>query len=590
MHRRAQNDETRIRRGWTAAARNVALAGSLGLIATTAAQAQSASEITPPGFQPPPQRLTGALVFSGKPGLAAPEGADELSITIADVAVDGTLPGLEDETAAVRARLTRGTIPASEIFEAAADLEAAYVENGFILARVVLPAQSLRDGGTLRLVVVDGFVESVDTTAVPERVRGRLEQLTNALIDKRGLSRTELERRILLAGDTYGIALQSALATGTRPGGTVVILKPAYRRITGFIGFDNSQTDALGTWNIDRGIEFNGFLGMGEVFYMRSSGYPGDPFGEHGFFGAKPRQRTLAAGAVFPLNADGLSLNFEVTRSDTAEDDPDTPTVSAFQRVSTRLYYPWVRSRDFNLTTQVSLDLQTDTLDIDTGAGDLPVYKDKTTVLRGSINASWLRPEGTAYELGAKLSFGLDALGARSAADAEGGTPLSRDGADAEFTTLELSGAYRRPLAEDIWLSLTARGQVSFGDALVTAERFGIATFGELSAFDEGTLSGDSGWVVRGEVAKLIDVEMAQRPVTLRPFLFGASGTVHRMEPVGDEEANVRATAYGIGLEAIVVRDPAYSTASVRLELGRGDRDDGGDDGTRVSLVGSLRF
>src|SRR5690606_2737299 len=159
-----------------------ALAAMLSaLAAPPAVVAQQASQVTPDSFQPPPQRLTGSLVFSGQPGLAAPPGSDQLNILISGVSVEGTLPGLEAETRLLESRLTRGRIAVSEIFAAVTALEEAYVRAGFVLARVVLPAQSLTDGGRLRIVVVDGFVENIDTSNVPERLRARLEQLTRPL-------------------------------------------------------------------------------------------------------------------------------------------------------------------------------------------------------------------------------------------------------------------------------------------------------------------------------------------------------------------------------------------------------------------------
>ena len=95
------------------------------------------------------------------------------------------------------------------------------------------------------------------------------------------------------------------------------------------------------------------------------------------------------------------------------------------------------------------------------------------------------------------------ALGARSAADATAsGLPLSRGGADAGFGKLELRGRYRYAFAENMFATVSARAQTSFGKPMVTAEQIGIGKANELSSFDEGTMSGDSGWIVRGEVAQ----------------------------------------------------------------------------------------
>ena len=48
--------------------------------------------------------------------------------------------------------------------------------------------------------------------------------------------------------------------------------------------------------------------------------------------------------------------------------------------------------------------------------------------------------------------------------------------------------------------SLMLRGQTSFGQPLLASERFGIADTSALSVFDTGSLIGDTGYVVRGEL------------------------------------------------------------------------------------------
>ena len=551
----------------------------------TNAGAQTASEITPPTFEPPPQRLTGSLVFSGEPGLEAPPGAERLSVTISGVDIEGELPGMLEAGEALERRLTSGPIRVSEIFEASSALEAAYVESGFILARVVLPAQQLNDGDRLRLVVVDGFVESIDTTAVPERVRERLQDLTDALIGERGLQRGELERRLLLAGDTYGIALASALTSGTTPGGTVIILQPRYRRTTGFVGFDNLQTSALGEYSLNAGVEFNGVLGRGEALYLRGSANP------DGFLEDNPRNRTFAVGGIVPLGNDGLSFGVEYTNSKTTPDN-SPQTTSEFERLSFRAFFPLVRSRDLNVSLRGSLDLQEDSLDVlPVGAPPFPVYRDKTSVVRVSTDAAWFTRSGTVLDIGGTYSKGVDAFDARTAEEAdEDGLDLSRDDADAEFDKLELNAQLRRTLGKTMAMNLSARAQLSFGDPLLTSEQFGIASFDGLSAFDSGTLSGDSGWYLRGELSRPTDIDVGDMTVGVSPYLFAATGAAHREAPADGEAANVRASAFGLGVDVNFVRDEAFSNASLRIEVASGDRNDGGDDGIRLSVFGALRF
>ncbi|MEM0937155.1 MAG: ShlB/FhaC/HecB family hemolysin secretion/activation protein [Pseudomonadota bacterium] len=557
------------------------------LIAASAgvAIAQTASQVTERDFAPPPQRLQGALVFSGEAGLAAPPGSENLSIAISDVVVEGTLPELRVPTEALRQRLTRGRIAASELFEAASELEQAYVNEGFVLARVVLPAQELRDGGVLRLNVVNGFVEAIDASNVPEAIRPRLEVLTEPLVGQQGLRLRELERRILLAGDTYGVALGSALQAGAQPGGTVIILDPEYRGVTGFVGFDNSLSDSLGNYKVDTGVEANGLLGFGESIYGRLSFHPDEDLFDD------PRLLTASLGAVVPLGSEGLTFNLEGTNSQTNSqgDGPDLP--SDFTRVSARLFYPWVRSRTFNLTTQLAFDMQDDKLEIDTPAGTETIYEDRLRILRASADAFWLFENGGALELGGELSVGLDGFGARNASDVDDDdAPLSREGTDADFTKFQVTGRYRAPIADSFLLTVNGRMQTSFGDPLAIAEQMGLASARELSPLDAGTLTGDSGWVLRGEIARPFTMSASDRPLTLSPYAFAATGAVFREEPSEDEEDETSASAFGIGLDVFYEIEPRFSSTSIRIEYGRGTRNDDVDDTDSLSIAANYRF
>jgi hemolysin activation/secretion protein len=564
------------------------IAGLVALGPASHGLAQTAGELAQPDYQPPQQRLTGALVFSGAPGLKAPPGAEKLSIALAGVTVDNAIPGTGELVQALIARLTRGRIAVAEIFAAAAELEAAYARKGYVLSRVVIPAQTLVDGGRLRLTVVNGFVEAIDDSAVPPRLRQRLDLLTKPLIGQRGLRLADLERRLLLAGDTYGVALGSALAAGATPGGTIIVLDPAYRRFTGFAGFDNSFSEGLGTWNISSGLEINGLLGRGEVIYGRLSGNP--RLGATGWFSDRPRLRTLALGGVVPIGSDGLTFTLEGTDSRTAPKSAGIGTASSYQRVSARLYYPWIRSSKKNISAQLSFDVVRDRLDLVTPFGDIGLHEDRTRVLRFSADGVWIQESGAVLEAGAIASIGLDAFGARGRDDAAPALPLSRDGADAAFRKLEVSARYRRAFADVYSVSLAGRAQTAFGQPVLSSEQFGIATLQDLSPFDQGALSGDAGWTVRAELSRRFDAKAFGTPLLINPYVFGAVGEVYRARPSVGEAPRIGAAAWGVGVELVSIRDPKFSSGTLRIEYGRGNRDDDGADATRLSILGSYRF
>lgn len=567
----------------------MSLAASL---AALPALPQTASELVAPTFAPELRPLAGALVFTGGPGLGAPPGAEALSIRLGAVEVEGGFPAMVAAERAMIARLTADRIPASAIFEEAQALEAAYARAGFVLVRVVLPAQELRDGGRLRLTVVDGFVERIDTDAVPAPVRARIEEVVTPVAGRPGLRLEEIERALLLAGDTFGVALDSALARGEAPGATQLVLDAQFRPVTGFVGFDRGVSDQLGNWTLEAGVEANALLGRGETLYFRFSGAPAG-----GLLASTPRLRTLAAGAVLPIGTDGLTVNLEGVQSRTAPrpDSGAIPTTSRFERLSLRVAYPWVRTRNRTVATRLVFDAQSDSQDSLAPGGAVPLYRDRLRVVRLGGNLVQRTDGGGVLELDALASVGIDALGARSAADATPLVPLSRDGAEPRFAKLALSAELAQPLGEHLVGVFSARGQTAFGRPLLKSEQIGLSGSGLLSGVEPGALLGDSGWLLRGELRLPREVALRNVPLRATPYVFAATGTAYLHQPSAFERSRVRGNTAGIGIEMVSLMGATFSSATLRMELARGSWDDallteGRQSGTRFGLGGTLRF
>src|SRR5665213_591464 len=83
-------------------------------------------------------------------------------------------------------------------------------------------------------------------------------------------------------------------------------------------------------------------------------------------------------------------------------------------------------------------------------------------VLRAGFDGIWrLRVTGTTFSFGGNYSRGLDALGARMAADAITLLPLSRQGADAVFEERDGHTKVNQALPSDFSVSIAASGQTS---------------------------------------------------------------------------------------------------------------------------------
>jgi hemolysin activation/secretion protein len=207
-------------------------------------QVVAPSRVTPSTLAPaagPP----GAIIITSPAGLTPPANAPNLSVVISNVVVDGGFPELQAETAAITARIAGKRVTVPEIFAAANAIEQAYAARGYVLVRVAVPPQQLKNGGPLRLVVIDGFVESVDVKGVPERQRALVQARLASLIGRRHVTLAEIERRLILASDIPGLVLSSTIARGATPGGTLLVLEATWSPVAGTFGVDNRLPRSL---------------------------------------------------------------------------------------------------------------------------------------------------------------------------------------------------------------------------------------------------------------------------------------------------------------------------------------------------------
>jgi hemolysin activation/secretion protein len=556
----------------------------------TFAQAQTASQITPPSFRPDVERQRGFALSAG-PGLATPAGAEKLFVKLSGVQVKGGRQELAAATAELERRLIGRPVSGAEVFAAARDLEAAYARAGYVLARVVLPPQHLVNGARLKLTVIDGFIERVEFKDVPERVRVRIAGLIQPLVGRPGVTLVEMERRVLLAGDTPGAILRSTLAPGKAEGATVLVIEAKYQPVSAILTFDNTLSKALGRTSVGTGVDFNSISGHGELVYLRAAGHPEG--GDNGFFDRYPTNRTLAAGVIVPLWVDGLTFNAEVTDARTTpEAVAGLQTTDTFQRLSLRLRYSWLRGRAANFNSEVSFDAQDETQSLFVATDAVPLSEDRLRVLRFTHDGDLFTLWGGLISARVTGSFGIDALGARSAADATALLPLSRQGADATFQKLDVMLGYSQALHEHLTVNLAARAQTSFGRALLRSEQIGIANTTAISALDAGSVVGDQGYVMRGELASPWVIPLPQMPFGLvaAPYVYAAYGRVELLEPTVLEAAAIRATSYGGGLRIGGNVPGQLSNGSLTLEYGRATRSDALDATDRITVTTAFRF
>lgn len=559
----------------------------LALATPISVLAQTAGQLTQESYAPPVVRAAErGLSLPASTGVDAPQGAEKLSVTPSGLLVKGGLPALSRETSSIEATLKNKRVTGADLFAAARALEEAYARAGYILVRVLLPAQTIKNGKPLRLVVTQGTVEAVDTSALPPAVRARIDSVLAPLVGQPNPTKADLERRMLLAGDTPGVVVKSTLKAGTKPGATIVVVDGKYDAVTTTVTLDNGLDANLGTYMLGLGADFNSVLGFGEVGYLRLSGYPG--FNDS-IFDSDPRNRQIVAGVTVPLGTDGAWLNLEGVDSHThPTSDLSFTMVDHYQRFSTKLGYNWVRSRDFNTSSVVALDVMEEKQDLDLGGSRTAFTEDRLRVLRFTQTGDAFLPWGGQLNASVTASFGLDALGARSATN---DLPLSRDGADPDFRKLEVSFGYSKSMINDrLRVSLAGKAQTSFGDALASSEQFGLGGFDWLSGFDSGKIQGDTGGALRGELAFPLTLNLSNRwGSAAAPYVFAAAGLVRLEVPTALEADVLRASSFGAGVRFGLSEKATPHSGTLSLEYAHGEASDIDDD-NRFNLRFIARF
>ncbi|WP_155006451.1 ShlB/FhaC/HecB family hemolysin secretion/activation protein [Sphingomonas hengshuiensis] len=553
------------------------------------ALAQTASQITPPTFAPPGATAAGSVVIPSGAGAVAPAGSEAIDVRVGDVAIEGAVPR-PDALAALKARLVGRTIKVSEIFAAARELEVSYARAGHVLTRVTVPPQTLADGATLRLVIVDGYIERIDVGNVPANVRHAVEATLAPLAGVPGLTLAALERRLLLAADLPGVVLRSTLAAGTKPGAVVLVIEGTQRPVSGFVTLDNTLPSALGRYAFGVGVDFNSVLGAGELIYLRANGLPNGGSGT-AVLDATPRNRALAGGVILPLGHDGLMLNIEGTDARTAprHDSRQPGFGSRFQRLSARVRYPLVLTRAVTLMGELAFDAQDERVRI-IDPVMLPLSLDRLRIVRAGATASVALPGGGIATVHAQGSVGLNALGARDAADATALLPLSRSGVRAAFHKIEADATLEQPIASHAVIALRARAQTAFGEVLGNSEQIGIATLDGLSPLGSGSLQGDAGFIGRAELKAPFALRFRGGFGQIAPYGFGAYGQVRFSEPTTLERSITAASAFGAGLRLYAAARDGHPGLRASIEYGRAQVDGRPGHASRIAFTTAVYF
>jgi hemolysin activation/secretion protein len=476
--------------------------------------------------------------------LQPPTGSERLSVTLDTVLIDGGFPQVSTETGKIASGLKGRRVTLKEVYDAASAIEAAHARAGYVLARVSVPPQELRDGGTLRIIVTDGFVESVDVSNLPARVRDSVTARVKSLEGKRQVTLADIEQPLLIASEVPGLSLSSTLMRGTQPGGTRIVLEGKQKLVAGSVGIDNSLDRSLDGWAVTAQVALNGALGGGEQIY----GFVSSDYDLTHLFDNQSKVRVLGGGAVIPVGDGRLTFNPEITYSRTAPEPVATApaSVGKLRRIALRLGYTLKQTRASSIVLSGGIEQLSATNDVPSFA--VRISEDRYMAARAGLNWSSVAGTGARSFISAQLSQGLGDLGGIAKAEAlASGVPYSRLGGDNGFTrlTAQLGGSW--PIGTGLDLTASAKAQTSFSKPLLRSEQFALEGRDTVSAYTGGETAVDEGYAARIELGK--SFVPGQGGVVATPYVFASSGAGTLQQPTVLEPGSIKVAGFGAGLK-----------------------------------------
>mgnify|MGYP001212620833 FL=1 len=431
----------------------------------------------------------------------------------------------------------------ADLYNIALEIEKDFNEKGYPLVRVILPTQELEpEQATLFFKVIDGYIEQLDLSKVPTLQFRRIYSYLKPLIKQKSIKFSDIERQLLLAGNTAGLTLTSTLLAGVNEGGTILAIEAEHRLINGGVSFDNTQSEELGRQQGQLRAVINSPTGLGETISMFGLARPTIK----GMKGTGSDVPIRAGGVAIsvPVGNEGLTTGISYMESMTRPggDAIDLGLEANMKSATATVSYPLVYKRDKAVFFRGTLGWTDEIQHTNVSGEDQDLSHDRITALR--LGVSLNRCLKGCLGIDFQFSRGID-IASRSQGDVGKGTPLSRSSGKNNFSHFNLDTTYAVALDKNLEFNINTGGQLSLDD-LLNSEQSSITGPDKLSGFTSGSISGDESWYFRGQ---LNYKKKLSNKLTLTPYVYGATGVSYTLTPTATENRATAAKSIGLGLK-----------------------------------------
>jgi hemolysin activation/secretion protein len=462
---------------------------------------------------------------------APPPGAEDLRFSVRDVVVDGSTIYDTEALRPLWQDLLGHEISLADLYGVAAEITRKYRNDGYILSRAIIPAQSIEDG-IAHIEVIEGYIGRVTVTGETSR-----ESLLRGYADKiaalRPLRIRDLERYLLLIDDLPGVTATSTLSPLIgEPGASELVIELSHKMTDEFGTLDNRGTRYIGPLQGTAGARLNSGLGFYELSQLRLINTPAN-FKE---------LRAYDFAETLPIDNEGSILGLAINQAWAHPGFTLKPldVSSAATVTSVTLSHPAIRLRAENLTLQTSFvatDLHTNLF-----GETQTLLSDRIRTLNVGAVYDFVDSWSGVNVFDVTLSQGLNILDARTT----GSPNLSRADGHSDFE--KLTGDLQRvqSLGGDWSLLGAVTWQYGF-QSLLASEQFGIGGVNFVRAYDPAELTGDSG------VAGKLELQYGQRSTDFgldnyQLYTYYDAGRVWDHQVLPGEFAPASATAAGFGV------------------------------------------
>ncbi|WP_392885137.1 ShlB/FhaC/HecB family hemolysin secretion/activation protein [Pseudomonas migulae] len=403
-------------------------------------------------------------------------------VTISTVQIEGGTIYPLSELAALYQPLLGHESSLADLIEATRSITRRYQQDGYLLSYAFLPQQSF-DSGTVRVVLVEGYIKDYQLQGDVGRVKGLLDKLVAKLQTERPLTRKTFERYTTLMSRIPGVTLQAQVPPpGTTDGAAYLVAQASRKPFTSSLSA--TEDNRNGTQAL-LGVSSNSQTSMGEQLSLSGLFPPGDD-DEHyyrldynQFLNAEGTQLALSASRYRADPGTNVQLDNGIELKPHREND----------RYSIGFSHPLIAAPNELLSAGARLYAVNDKTRYKVVGFPLS-FEQRSDIRALAFESDWRKADEKQLRiLSGGLYQGIDGMGAKT-----NNTDL-----DLDFFRMRLSGVQSDKFFDN-WQGVISAALYWSDDTLPESERavFGGQNFGR--GYPDDQASGDKGWGVAYEL------------------------------------------------------------------------------------------